>query len=89
MRCPKCRSEVGNQPVCPYCGGTIYISDTTWQMDALRQSITPVNGAYNPMGNRAMESRIRNLEMKVNLVLILLGGNFMLAILVLIALLLK
>lgn len=88
MKCPKCRSEVGNQPVCPYCGGTIYISDTTWQMDALRQT-APVHGVYNPMGSRALESRIRNLEMKVNLALILLGGNFMLAMLVLIALLLK
>ena len=26
MKCPKCRSEVGNLSACPYCGATVYVS---------------------------------------------------------------
>lgn len=94
MKCPKCRSEVGNQPVCPYCGGTVYIQGVTWTADEYgRRTTMPVSemrgssrGGYDP---REMDRRLRGLELKANLTLILQCGIFALVVLALVVLALK
>ena len=94
MKCPKCRSEVGNQPVCPYCGGTIYISPAaTWTNDGqARRSFSTNEG--RPEGRRIHESReierrLRVLETKVDLILVIQVGSFALLVLTLIVLAIK
>lgn len=92
MKCPKCRSEVINQPVCPYCGATVYVGDTTRSVPEYTRR---AGGASQPVGNRQMrdiremERKFRNLETKVNLILVLEGGSFLLVVLALIVLALK
>jgi len=94
MRCPKCRSEVGNQPVCPYCGGTVYIqgSSVGKNEDYFRtNTASPDQRAQGRRGNelRDIDRRLRNLETKVNLTLVLQTGTFALVVLTLVILALK
>lgn len=91
MKCPKCRSEVGTQSVCPYCGATVYVGNATWDMNAFQNRATvPVPGSPKPpLENRGMDRRLRNLETKVNLLLVLQTGSFVLAVLSLIIMALK
>ena len=91
MRCPKCRCEVGNQSVCPYCGATVYMGTATWDMNAFQNRATvpvPVS-AKVPLESRGTERKLRNLETKVNLLLVLQTGTFVLAVLSLIIMALK
>ena len=94
MKCPKCHSEVGNQPVCPYCGGTMYIQDVAWNRRPYQGNTTiPVNEVY--MASRPstadyqMEQKLRDLNTKTNLMMILLGGNLMLLLLLIVVIMLK
>lgn len=90
MRCPKCRCEVGNQPVCPFCGATVYMSNTTWNVnDAARQPTVPVHGGAQVTNSRGIERKLRELETKLNLLMVLQGGTLVLAILTLLAMALK
>lgn len=90
MRCPKCRSEIGNQSVCPYCGTTVYIQGSTWSTDTYNQHAPTRarDGAIRNWGPDPgeMGRRLRNLESKVNVILILQCGCFVLLILILIIL---
>jgi len=91
MRCPKCRCEVGNQSVCPYCGATVYMGTATWDMNTFQNRATvPVPGSAKvPLESRGTERKLRNLETKVNLLLVLQTGTFVLAVLSLIIMALK
>lgn len=91
MKCPKCRCEVGTQSVCPYCGATVYVGNATWDMNTFQNRATmPVPGVGMPApDNRASERRLRNLETKVNLLLVFQIGSFVLAVLSLIIMALK
>lgn len=91
MKCPRCRCEVGSRSVCPYCGSTVYVGDTTWGVqDYSRRTTTtvPPHGRPSPE-TRNLERKMRNLETKVNLILVLQGGIFALTMLALIMLVLK
>lgn len=86
MRCPKCRCEVGNQPVCPFCGATVYMSNTTWKVnDVARQATVPVHGGAQLNNSRGIERKLRELETKLNLLMVLQAGTLLLAILILLA----
>lgn len=90
MKCPKCRSEVANQQVCPYCGATVYVTNTTWPVD--RRNYTapvPQFGNRQAQEHRGVERKLRLLETKANLILVLQGGCFLLILLALIILALK
>ena len=94
MKCPKCHSEVGNQPVCPYCGGTMYIQNATWNRRAYQGTTTvPVNEVYMTSRRSAAdyetERKLRDLNMKANLIMILLSGNLMLLLLLIVVAMLK
>lgn len=92
MKCPKCRSEIGNQPVCPYCGGTVYVQAApTWTPEEYANR-TVVPGRQHRSGGmdlRELDRRLHNLETRVNLALILLCGSFALLVLALVVLALK
>ena len=88
MKCPKCRSEVGNLSACPYCGATVYVSGA-WDMnDRARRTTVPVSalGGRLPMDSHIFDKRLRNLENRVNLLLVLQSGSFLLLMLVLLML---
>lgn len=91
MKCPKCRCEVGTQSVCPYCGATVYVSNATWDVHAYQNRATvPIPGAAkSSLETRSTERKLRNLETKVNLLLVLQTGTFVLAVLNLIIMALK
>lgn len=90
MRCPKCSCEVGSQSVCPFCGATVYVGNSTWGVqDYARQTTVPVSAARIPPESRQSERSIKSLEMKVNLLLVLQSGTFALAILALLIMALK
>lgn len=91
MRCPRCRSEVGNQPVCPYCGGTVYMQNVTYSSnDVTRRSAPSTQGVGISSGNsKKIDRRLRHLETKLDLLLILAGGNLIFCLLLLIAIILK
>lgn len=94
MKCPNCRCEVGNQPVCPYCGTTVYLQSAPgWnEQDYARQSIPAPDGRQQRRRGlelKDVDRRIRNLETKVNLCLAVLCGNFALTILAIIILAFK
>ena len=83
MRCPKCSCEVGNQSVCPFCGATVYVGHTTWSVNNYaRQNTIPVRGGRTyPAESRETENRLRSLETKVNLLIVLQAGCFVLSLL--------
>lgn len=88
MKCPKCRSEAGNQPVCPYCGATLYVNGA-WDMDDYsRRTTVPVSalGGRLPLDSHVFDKRLRSLESKLNLLLVLQGGSFALTVLVIVVL---
>lgn len=89
MRCPRCKSEIGNQAVCPYCGSTIYIHgnvpiDTKYRAVMDKRYVDHRNGEQGHL-----EARLGNFETKVNLLLVLSCGNFILAALLLVILALQ
>ena len=87
MKCPKCRCEVGNQSVCPYCGATVYIDGNAWaNAEYVRRSAMYMNDPRNSLqGHTAYdaERNIQRLEKKVNMLLILQCGIFALNVLIL------
>lgn len=79
---------MGNQSVCPYCGGTVYVNGA-WDMnDYSRRTTLPVSalGGRLPLDSHGFDKRLRSLETKVNLLLVLQGGSFALLVLVLVML---
>jgi len=86
MKCPKCHNEVCNQRVCPYCGATVYLEDSSWETEKLRHgNITPaVPGKDETEKMEDLLGRIRKLETRVNLILVLNAALFALVILLLV-----
>ena len=72
--------------MCPYCGATVYITSTTTvpSMSALRS----MTGSF-PAGSTDTERRLSKLETKINLMLVLQIGSFVLMIFALILLALR
>ncbi len=84
MRCPKCKSEIGYQRICPYCATDVKlpIPDKQTKSDGVPQGRT-----YRFLRN--METRLKKLDDKMNLLLVLQVGTFLLAILTMLATVLK
>lgn len=90
MRCPKCSCEVGNQSVCPFCGATVYLSNPTWQAnDYAHRTTVPVTRERTSAHRPDPERRLRALETKVNMLLVLQCGTFALTLLALVSMLLN
>lgn len=89
MKCPKCRSEVGNQQVCPYCGSTVYINGNSWT-NANHSNGMP--GQQNRLhradsnSGRDCEQRLRILEKRINMMLVVQLGLFVITVLILVVL---
>ena len=90
MKCPNCRCEVGNQPVCPYCGATVYLQETVWnQQDYASRSVPSADqrsSRRKATELKDLDRRLRILETRVNLCLTMLCGTFALSILTLVIL---
>lgn len=86
MKCPKCRCDVGNHRVCPYCGSTVYIQDSSLNLDHCISS--PNGGGYTSHLNKDIAfdlvQRILRVETKLNLILVFSIATFVLAILALV-----
>lgn len=82
---------MGNQATCPYCGATVYIGNTTWSVADVNRTLIPTadNSGRMPLETRGIDRRLRSLETKVNLMLVLQCGMFALTALTLIMLALK
>lgn len=80
MKCPKCHSEVAGQPVCPYCGAAVLQDSEPMAMPAGESKVDLL---------RDVNRRLRKLETRVNLLLVLLTATFALAVLTLAVLALK
>ena len=89
MRCPKCSCEVGNQAVCPFCGATVYLSNPTWMANDYAQRATVPVERRRSANCPDPERRMRSLETKVNMLLVLQCGTFALTLLALVSMLLK
>ena len=89
MKCPNCRCEVGNQPVCPYCGATVYLRQAQWNQEAYERSVQSQEKRKRSVELKELDRRVRLMETKVNLCLTLQSGTFALAILVLFILALR
>lgn len=86
MKCPKCGCEIGNQSVCPFCGGTIYVSTPTISAgDFGARTTAPVHRTRAPAQRTDLERRVRSLETKINLLLVLQCGTFALTLLALVS----
>lgn len=76
MKCPNCRCEIGSQPVCPYCG------------KVMNQTVQSCRGEYAPqlraLGNAVDRLRrsVSAVELRSRLTVILLGGIFVMQILI-------
>ncbi|MBQ6839667.1 MAG: hypothetical protein IJO45_03135 [Oscillospiraceae bacterium] len=90
MKCPRCRCEVGNQSICPYCGGTVYISSGWNTTEYSRRTANTAQGSRRPPSEtRNIERKLHNLEMKVHMLLVLQGGVLALSVLALLLIALK
>ena len=86
MKCPKCRCEVSNQRICPYCGATVYIQNSSLKYEY--DEPIPNAGAGNAFTNKDFDwnllQKLGNVETKLNLILIFNIATFALVILALI-----
>ena len=97
MRCPNCRSEIGSQAVCPYCGVVISRSTTYYDYPSStiatpRSNRTMMQQDVQSQTNitaRRLEKRFNDLELKQTLTMILCGGVLALQLLLLFVLILK
>lgn len=84
MRCPKCKSEIGYQRICPYCA-----ADVNLPLLEKQPKLDSVSQGRTNRFLRNMEARLRNLEERMKLLFILQVGTFILTILILLAVVLK
>ena len=99
MICPNCRSEIGNQPVCPYCGWTIasgHGSDYEYAEQQKTVPITPQPGLYGtggwvPVPNtmRSMNKQFAAVNLRSKLTLVFSIGVFVLQLITLLVRALK
>ena len=89
MICPNCRSEVGYQPTCPYCGRALiqnsYAGQSTERMLPVASQPAP-SSRGNHFSMRSFSRQITLLELRSKLTLVLLGGVFVLQLIILILL---
>ena len=91
MICPNCRSEIGSQPYCPYCG--TQFSARYRERDRMSQTTYPVreqsgSGISNST-LRQISKRLAAMEMQNRLLLVLLCGSFFLQLLLFVLILVK
>ena len=84
MICSKCRRDVGNHSVCPYCGATIYTQGAA--QPQLPHRIGLVSGTSDGEDVKTLKNAFLKLDTKINLVLVISGANMLLLVLLLIAL---
>lgn len=93
MRCPVCRCEVGNQAVCPYCGSTVYMGNASWSAnDYSRSASQYAPNARNQATrekSKISNKRLQRIETKLDLMLVMQIGSFLLLLMVLIMVALK
>lgn len=97
MRCPNCKSEIGSQASCPYCGVVIKRSRTYFDypnstVATPRPSRTMMQQDVQSQTNitaRRLEKRFNNLELKQTMMMIFCGGILALQLLLLVVLILK
>lgn len=85
MRCPVCRCETGNQSVCPYCGTTVYTGNTTYTMTDYARHTQPTQHTTQPQSRergRSYDKKLRRIETKLDLLMVLQIGIFLLLLIV-------
>lgn len=88
MKCPKCQNEVCNQRICPYCGGTVFLEESSLQMENLRYGniAEQFPGRRENRDQEELLTKIGKIETKINLILIFSISQFFLMLLVLVLL---
>lgn len=99
MICPNCRSEIGSQPVCPYCGGTVASGRSIDYEYAIQQKTIPIAqqpGFYGaggwapaPNASRSMNKQLSAISLRSKLTLVFSVGVFILQLITLIVMALK
>lgn len=97
MRCPNCKSEIGSQSSCPYCGVVVQRSHTYFDypnatVSTSRQSRTMMQQEAQSQANvttRRLEKRFNQFEMKQTLTMILCGGILVLQLLLLVVMMIE
>lgn len=84
MRCPRCKSEVGNQKLCPYCGSSMYLPGVKTNTD---MDYEGTNRVVKHIKNLEYLSRLANR--KLNVLIVLSAGILAVLVLILIAILFK
>lgn len=84
MQCPKCRCEVGKQRVCPYCGTVLETSENRGRVESEQMYLTRISKAL-----RGVDSHVHGMEDKLNILLALQTGTFIVILLLLIAVCVK
>lgn len=80
MQCPKCRCEVGNQQICPYCGATVFLQES------LPYGRYPSYKAADNTKGESMQYKADRMETKINLILIFSIASFVLSVVSLVVL---
>ena len=96
MICPNCKSEIGSQPSCPYCGVVVNRS-TTYYNNYPNATVVPTRsvrqnqsaGDTSGSGLRKLERKISSMDMKLQILMILCGGMIALQLLIIILMTVK
>lgn len=95
MKCPNCRSEIGVQPICPYCGVQTNVPSQlrdrpqTAKYGYREETTLPVQGSGLQSALSRIQRRLNRLEQNGKIRTVLLAGIFGLQILTMLFLLLK
>lgn len=84
MRCPRCRSEVGSQKLCPYCGSSMYLPDAKTNSDL---DYASSNRVVRHIKN--LEYYSHSIEKKLKILIVLQGGILAVLFLIMIAILFR
>lgn len=84
MRCPRCRSEVGDQKLCPYCGSSMYVPGAKTNPD---MDYEGMNRVVRHIKN--VEYFAHSIGKKLNVLIVLQSGILAVLILIMIAVLTK
>ena len=97
MICPNCRSEIGNQPVCPYCGNVLASGRTVDYDYAAQQKTIPIftqptitmpTAAVQNTG-RSTNKQLAVVDLRSKLTLVFSIGVFIMQIITLVILAIK
>ena len=97
MICPNCRSEIGNQPVCPYCGNVVASGRTVDYDYSVQQKTIPMftqPGVIMPAPpaqstGRNINKQIAAIDLRSKLTLVFSIGIFVMQIIALVILAMK